>query len=151
MNESLLQQFWFVTTTSLYRVYRADDGIHVMKIDCPAQSKVPIGTELPQADFLGITSREGVFFYIDDRNPMCPARENPPLPEDVNMQYWLGGTSAVSGLFLQEEDARKAFQQKDEPAEASWMLERTQEVIHALEGDPKIICTHSPTLGFSFT
>ena len=64
--------------------------------------------------------------------------------EMVNTQYWGGGTSAITALFLTEDKARQCFDQSGlEPCDPRW-IEDTKQVLEAIgEEHPTIsICHH---------
>lgn len=139
----MLEQFFAVTTTSLYEVItKGKDGYpFVRKIDLHGESQIAIGQTMT-GDLLAVCKY--LQFFIPEKYGLTtPMSGIERRVERVSTCYYQGKTSPVIALFLKEDKARECFASSDlQPCDPRW-LENTKEVLAAIgENHPTITICH---------
>lgn len=99
---------FFAVTLSKSMYYFSDRKYRKMpivrKVALKGKSRVLVGGNLKNGDYIGITG-DGICLYIEDH----PKNGRIQDPEEVNTAFWGGHTSPIVGLFLLKKDARNCL------------------------------------------
>lgn len=134
-----LELFFAVTQNSFYLAALDSRGQpYLLKLEGKEDQGLPPGTRTA-GDLLAVTSF-GAFFYRQDYSPFSGPRPRPQRPEEVNISFWSGGTSAVVALFLDYSAALGCYRAPDlAPLDPRWR-DATLETLAAIGHDhPKFI------------
>ncbi len=141
----MLQEFYAVTLTSIYRVFQRDCEAVAVKIALKGESKIPVGDELTGPMVAVRTNLQ--FFIPEGGGVFSPIVSVERHIENVNTFYWLGRTSPIVALFLTEQEARDCFMNEElERCDRRW-LESTKKVIAEIGEDNPVftVCTYPPS------
>lgn len=140
-NDSELDEFFAVTTTSLYRVKAfGEDGHYpcAEKLALNGDSKVLVGATLKGGTMLAV-AKHLQFYFPEAHSMLSPQTKYVRELELVNNMWWEGGTSLIVALFLKEEDARDCFAQQELlPCDKRW-IKKTKEVLERIGEDHSTI------------
>jgi hypothetical protein len=150
----MLETFFVVTTTSLYRVLARDPAAHggpsAEKIALRTESKLKVGDKLSGGDMLSIGKR--LISFIPEGGGTTSLQRR---IEMVNVTYHLKQSSSIVALFLTEEAARVCFATGSQtPGDSHWRAD-TEAVMSLLDDKhPTIsVCLYAASefLGFKFS
>jgi len=135
----MLDTFFAVTLTSLYRVTVEGGKPCVEKVALHGESKIGVGEKLIPEPMLSIGTQLWMF------NPQGPAGEFQREFGCVEARQCGPHTSMIIGLFKEEEVARYCFEQRSfHLADPRWFLE-TREVLDEIGDDhPVFSISHHP-------
>lgn len=135
----MLEQFFAVTLTSLYRVSaEKDKNIPIVeKISKRAPSKIEVGEMLRGGYEVGILDDSIILFTSSpSRNDRDPIR--------VNIAFWGGNTSPIVALFLEEKDARICLESGSQNRWDPDYIDNTKETLRAIgKNHPVFIISES--------
>ncbi len=142
----VLHEFYAVTKTSLYLVtdVKDPDGIPlVAKRLQDGSSRLECGQRLEGGSLVAVTRRGLIMF---NSHPKAGRRI-----EQINSNYWGGGTTGIVALFLREFEATYCFNNADFPrisSDPSWS-EYTRAVLDAIGNDhPVFVLSQSDNFKF---
>ena len=156
MEDKVLQEFFAVTMTSVYRVGAIKNEHRqptVEKIALRGGSVIGIGSQLTGGSVVGIT-KLGILLYQQDYDPFS-GRKRLQRPEEVNTTYWGGMTSSIVALFLDRDEALACFNELADcicltNCDPQWQ-EKTEAVLMAIgNGHPVFIISADPKLAISY-
>ena len=142
-----LAKFFAVTATSLYKVAASgeDHCPYAFKLNLRGNSKIAPGKRI-SGPMMAVAKH--LQFYVPDGHTMLSVATSFERDlEKVNTRWWLGRTSPIVALFLDEAEARKCFDfSGHKPCDPRWR-KQTLEVIGAIGDDhPTFTVCHWPDM-----
>ncbi len=149
MTAGSIGKFYAVTRTSVYEVTGRGAWVaEVRKIALQGTSELKVGEDIAEGGMVAICS------YLQTYIPEKYGRTAPMTGYErnfrrVNSSHWRAGTSPLTALFLDKDEAMRCFETHDrEPMDPRW-LEASRATLQAIGDDhPSFFVSHDRDLGF---